>query len=68
MATHPEDEKQRQCQQERPQALLLEAIESGPAEAISPEQWEAIRREGRERLHDPIEINGGRGAPSSARR
>jgi antitoxin ParD1/3/4 len=41
--------RQRQAQ-ERLEGLLLEGLESGPAELVTPDEWEAIRREGRERL------------------
>lgn len=43
-------EVRRREAQEKLEGLLLEGLESGPAEVIGAEEWEAIRREGVERL------------------
>ena len=43
-----EDQKRRA--EERLEQLLLEGIESGPAQPVTPEDWQAIRREVQERL------------------
>lgn len=43
-------EQYEQCAQERLEALLLEGIASGPAEAIGPGEWESIRVEARDRI------------------
>jgi antitoxin ParD1/3/4 len=41
---------QRRQAQARLEALLLEGIQSGPAEPLADDEWEGIRREGLERL------------------
>lgn len=41
------DQKERA--QNRLEALLLEGLESGPGEPVTPEFWEALRREIQER-------------------
>ena len=43
-------EKQQQRANQRLEALLLEALDSGEAEPVTPQEWEDIRREVRERL------------------
>ena len=41
---------QKRCAEEKLEQLLLEGLESGPAQPVTPEDWQAIRREVRERL------------------
>jgi antitoxin ParD1/3/4 len=43
-----EDQKRRE--KEKLEALLLEGLNSGPATEMTPDDWEAIRREVRQRL------------------
>jgi antitoxin ParD1/3/4 len=42
----------RESNRKRLEALLIEGLESGPAEPWTEEDWESIRREGRERLKE----------------
>jgi antitoxin ParD1/3/4 len=45
-------EDQRRRAEEKLEQLLLEGLESGPPQPVTPEDWRAIRREVQERLSE----------------